>query len=124
SRFEFIVARVHRQGDHALVDGRVGDGDAPIRVRDSFVAIRDYSPRRDGDGIQIDYGPPRTVRLVIESIEAYQRSLDFIDGGMTARLTLRGDGLESSRCRQRRIARGLIARVRAAVPDLYRYAPA
>jgi hypothetical protein len=95
SRFEFIVGRVHRQSDHALVDGRVGDGDSPIRVRDSFVVIRDYSARRDGGEIQIDYGPPRTVRLVVESIEAYQRSLDFIDGGMTARLTLRGDGLDT-----------------------------
>jgi hypothetical protein len=95
SKFEFIVSKVLRQGDHALVDGRVGDGDSPIRLRDSFVAIRDYSGRREGDRIQIDYGPPRTVRLVVESIEAYRHSLDSIESGMTARLTLRGEGLDT-----------------------------
>ena len=94
-RFEFIVSRVLREGDHALVDGRVGDGNAPIRVGDSFAAIRGYSLRRNGDEIQIDYGPHRPVRLVVDSIEAYRRSLGFIDSGMTARLTLRGDGLDT-----------------------------
>ena len=93
-RIEFIVGGVTREEDSALVDGRVGDGDAPIRVHDTFTAICSYTVRRDGGTIEVVHGPTEPVRLTIESIEAYRRSLDFVDGGMTARLRVRGDGLE------------------------------
>ena len=94
SRSEFIIGRVTREDGCALVDGRVGDGDAPIRVRDTFTAIRHYTVRREGGAIEIVDGPTEAVCLTVESIEAYRRLLEFADRGLTARLRVRGDGLE------------------------------
>jgi len=93
SRIEFIIWRVTREEGCALVDGRVGDGD-PIRVHDIFTAVCSYTARRDGGTFEVESGPTEPIRLIVESIEAYQRSLDFADSGLTARLRVRGDGLE------------------------------
>jgi hypothetical protein len=37
-------------------------------------------------------GQSRDIHLTISHIEAYRRSMDEIDEGLTARLTLNGDG--------------------------------
>jgi hypothetical protein len=74
---EFGVHRADVQGELILVDGRCYRG--PLRRGDVFRVLR------PGD---------RGVCLTVERIIAYNRELDEIDEGLTARLSLRGDGGE------------------------------
>jgi hypothetical protein len=52
----------------------------PLRVGGTFTSFEDET------------GSTHLVRLEVTRIEAYRRELDEIDEGLTARLTLRGDG--------------------------------
>jgi hypothetical protein len=74
---EFGVHRADVQGEMIVVDGRCYRG--PLRRGDVFRVLR------PGDMV---------VRLAVERIVAYKRELDEIDEGLTARLSLRGDGGE------------------------------
>ena len=57
-------------------------GDSPLRVSDVFDRIE--HPQDSG----------RLVRLRVVRIEAYQRSLEELGAGMSARIDVEGDGLE------------------------------
>jgi hypothetical protein len=92
SNIEFIVGRVTHEDGFALVDGRVGDG--TIRVHDTFTAICSYDGQRVGDRVDVVRGQAEPVRLTVETIEAYRHFLDCVERGLTARLRVRGDGLE------------------------------
>jgi hypothetical protein len=90
---EFTVERLTFEDGQALVDGRVCE--SPIRVGDVFTKIYDHRQRWDGkEWIATDTGPTHTVRLVVQSIESYRRLWDELSSGMTARLTVAGDGLD------------------------------
>jgi hypothetical protein len=89
---EFIIGRVAHEDGFALVDGRVGDG--TIRVHDTFTAIYGCIGSVVGDRVEVVCGDSEPVRITVESIEAYGHFLDYADGGLTARLRVRGDGLE------------------------------
>ena len=92
SRIEFIISRVTQEHGSALVDGRVGDG--MIRVHDAFTEICSYAGQSVGDRVEVVRGQAEPVRLTVETIEAYKHFLDCVERGLTARLRVRGDGLE------------------------------
>ncbi len=90
---EFTVDRLTSETGRTLVDGRVCE--SPIRVGDVFSRIYGHKQRWDGNQwADIDPGPTHTVRLVVQSIHSYRRRWDELSSGMTARLTLGGDGLD------------------------------
>src|SRR5262245_59757979 len=90
---EFTVDRLTVQDGRALVDGRVCE--SPIRVGDVFTKVYGHKQQWDTKRwVDVDPGPTHTVRLVIESIDSYRRLWDELSPGMTARLTLTGDGLD------------------------------
>ena len=74
---EFGVHSADVHGETIIVDGRCYQG--PLKRGDVFRVLR------PGD---------RGVRLAVERIVAYKRELDEIDEGLTAQLSLRGDGAE------------------------------
>jgi hypothetical protein len=91
-RIEFTIGRVTTEEGRALVDGR--NCDAPMRIGDIFTRV--YGQRQKWDGtewVAVGLGPTHSVRLVIQSIESYRRIWDELSPGMTARLTITGDGL-------------------------------
>jgi hypothetical protein len=92
---EFTVDRLTPEDGRALVDGRVCE--SPIRVGDVFTKIYGHKQRLDtkqGQWVAADPDPTHTVRLVIQTIDSYRRLWDELSSGMTARLTLTGDGLD------------------------------
>src|SRR5688572_12739548 len=90
---EFAIERLTSDDRRALVDGRVCE--SPISVGDVFTKIYGYHQRWNGkEWVAIDSGPTHSLRLVIQSIESYRRSWDELSPGMTARLTVTGDGLD------------------------------
>jgi hypothetical protein len=92
---EFTVERLAFEAGRALVDGRVSE--SPIKVGDVFTKIYGHKQRLDtksGRWVAADPGPTHTIRLIIQSIDSYRRQWDELSSGMTARLTLSGDGLE------------------------------
>jgi hypothetical protein len=94
STTEFIVDG-WASGDSGrfTVIGRCGD--EPIRVGDVFDAVFRYKPRRYPDEMGLD--PIRDVEhsasLRVESISAYQESLDELGQGMTGSLVVSGEGM-------------------------------
>jgi hypothetical protein len=76
---QFGVHGVERASDPTIVIGRCYIG--PLRVGDVFV--RNQLPA----GQEL-----RSIRLTIAHMEAYRHSMDELDEGLTARLTLTGDG--------------------------------
>jgi hypothetical protein len=61
----------------------------------TFTKIYGHKQRWDSkQWVAIDPGPTQAVRLVIQSIDSYRRLWDELSPGMTARLTLTGDGLD------------------------------
>ncbi len=90
---EFTVEQFTLEDGRALVDGRVCESE--IRVGDVFTKIYGHKQQWDGKQlVDVDPGPTYAVRLVIQSIESYRRLWDELSRGMTARLTLTGDGLD------------------------------
>jgi hypothetical protein len=82
----FIVNGIVADDDtffHAI--GRCGD--AAIRIGDVFETM--YVPVRASDKTQL--GPPQSVSLKVERIQAYQRQLDELGVGMTGTIDLRGN---------------------------------
>jgi len=78
----FLIHSVKIEGGVATVDGRLGDGVLKTGhlVSRSFLTSEAWEKK--------EYGPP--CALVVQSIEAYQRRLDEISAGLTARLSLSG----------------------------------
>ncbi len=90
---EFTVEHLTSEVGRTLVDGRVCE--SPIRIGDVFSRIYSHKQRWDGQHwVDTDPGPTRAVRLVVQSIHSYRRSWAELSTGMTARLTLGGDGLD------------------------------
>ncbi len=90
---EFTVERLSSEAGRTLVDGRVCE--SPIRVGDVFSKIYGHKQHWDGNQwVAMDPGPTHPVRLVIQSIHSYRRRWDELFAGMTARLTLGGEGLD------------------------------
>lgn len=90
---EFTVERLTPEDGCALVDGRVCE--SGIRVGDVFTKVYGHKQRWDSkQWVKIDPVPTHAVRLVIQSIVSYRRSWDELSPGLTARLTLTGDGLD------------------------------
>jgi hypothetical protein len=90
---EFTVERLKSEDGRALVDGRVCE--SPIRVGDVFTRLYGHKQHWDGkQWVNVDPGPTYTVRLVIQSIDSYRRQWEELSPGMTARLTLTGNGLD------------------------------
>ncbi len=82
----FIVNGIVADDDtffHAI--GRCGD--SVIRIGDVFDTM--LVPVRPSDKTQL--GPPQTVSLRVERIQAYQRQLDELGIGMTGTIDLRGN---------------------------------
>jgi hypothetical protein len=75
---QFGVHDIERDQDPTIVVGRCYRGS--LRIGDVFV----LNDKPAGQSSQ--------VYLTIAHIEAYRRSLDEIDEGLTARLTLQGQG--------------------------------
>ncbi len=89
----FTVERLTPEDGRALIDGRVCE--SAIRVGDVFTKIYGHKQRWDSkQWVDVDPGPTHAVRLVIQSIDSYRRLWDELSPGMTARLTLTGDGLD------------------------------
>ncbi len=91
---EFIVdGWVSGESGRFTIIGRCGD--EPIRVGDVFDAVFRYKHRRYPDEMGQD--PVREVELPaslrVESISAYQRSLDELGHGMTGSLVVSGEGM-------------------------------
>jgi hypothetical protein len=83
----FIVHSVTMADGVALVDGRLGEEALRIGhlfVR-SFSSTSAWTKREDGV----------PCALVVQAIEAYQRKLDELSPGMTARLSLAGSHLSA-----------------------------
>ena len=78
---EFGVYLVRRDEEPFYVDGRCHEG--TIRVGDRFRSTRSAS-----DGV----ASPADLEVV--RIEAYRLTMEFIDEGQTARLFVRGIGLD------------------------------
>jgi hypothetical protein len=84
-----------------IVNGLVaGDGLVHVlgRCGDEFIAVGDafetiYLPRGESAPAQ-DLGIARPVRLRVERVQAYQRELPQLSGGMTGTIDLRGEGLD------------------------------
>ena len=91
---EFIVdGWVSGESGRFRIIGRCGD--EPIQVGDVFDAVFRYKHRRYPDEMGQD--PVREIEypasLRVESISAYQRSLDELGQGMTGSLVVTGDGM-------------------------------
>jgi hypothetical protein len=87
----FIVNGIVTDSDtYFHIIGRCGDH--AIQVGDEFDTV--YAPAKS---TEIDYpglGQPLAVKLKIERIQAYQRELSTLSGGMTGTIDVRGQGLE------------------------------
>ena len=94
STTEFIVdGWVPGNSGRFTIVGRCGD--EPIRVGDVFDAVFRYKPRRYPDemGLEPIREVERSASLRVESISAYQESLDELGQGMTGSLVVTGDGM-------------------------------
>jgi hypothetical protein len=86
----FIVRHTVQDASGRLhVMGRCGD--EPIRVGDVFGVLR-VPDRVVNDKPSV--GAPRVVQLKIVGIQAYQRSLNELGGGMTGTIDLEGFGAD------------------------------
>jgi hypothetical protein len=86
----FIVRHaVQDASGHFHVIGRCGD--AAIRVGDTFSVV--HIPDRVADD-KPSVGASRSVQLTIVGIQAYQRSLSELGGGMSGSIDLEGSGAD------------------------------
>jgi hypothetical protein len=67
-------------------------GDSPIFIGDEFNTV--YSPATPKSPDDSRFGQPRSVKLKVERIQAYQNLLPELSGGMTGTIDLRGQGLD------------------------------
>ena len=79
---------IDRMSDANAVIGRCLRG--PIRVGDAFSSIYRIVDGRSRNPSRADITP---VLLRVDQIDAYQRSWTTLDEGLTAKITLSGDGL-------------------------------
>ena len=76
-----------------FIDGRVCRG--PLRLGGAFACIIGFDKTWNGqDWVKVDPGPPVTISLKIIRIEAYRKTFETIDAGMTCRVHLEGTGLD------------------------------
>lgn len=80
-------------GRRVILIGRNYGGE--LRLGAQFTAVYQLVTPPGGDRVSDPYvrANERDVCLSVSSIWAYGRSLDFLSHGMTARLTLEGDGV-------------------------------
>jgi hypothetical protein len=83
----FLVHHVELVGGVALVDGRLGESS----LKRGHVFSRSFECV---DAWRGDKSQFRSCMFLLGGIEAYRHSLDQLDGGMTARLRLEGEGLD------------------------------
>jgi hypothetical protein len=84
---EFQVEIVDREGEKVAVAGRLLQG--PIRIGDEFTLAYQFANVMKEDFRHVNEVP---VSLRIDTIVAYRRELPDLYDGMTARLTLSGEG--------------------------------
>lgn len=90
---EFEVDSINKQG---LVLGRNGNVDIPVGF--TFTSIRKV--RIDGptsDLQAVSMGTVASIKLRLEEVHFYRRTVEFIPGGHTAGLRVSGDGLNELR---------------------------
>lgn len=87
---EFLVHRVVRGDEHGLVvEGRVGRGALHLGATLSSALTR--TPTGE-DGTAGADEHPRPLSLRVAEVEAYGRTWKALEAGMTARVTLHGEG--------------------------------
>lgn len=91
---EFLVYNVYNQDDLLIVEGRCV-GDEVIQIGSSFglaSQVNFYSEMQDGHRIfNRRIADPVVISLTIQEIFLYGGNMDWLDPGLTARLTLVGD---------------------------------
>ncbi len=90
-----FVHGIERIDDGALIGVRNNDVD--VRVGDVFTSLLGPAWQKDAASktlslVPVDPGPPRTIALRVETIEWYQRVIDFLPAGHTARIKVTGVG--------------------------------
>lgn len=90
--YGFLVSRVVRADESgAVLEGRCTEG--ALALAGDFVrAVALAREIREGEAVLARRGDERPVHLAIASIEAYGREWHPLTIGMTARLTLIGEG--------------------------------
>ena len=84
----FLVHRVAIAEGFALVDGRLGDA----KIKKGHVFSRSYVRL---DAWRSEKNEFQSCAFVLSEIEAYRHTLEELDGGMTARLRIEGENLDS-----------------------------
>jgi hypothetical protein len=89
-KIEFIVEFVEDRPASLLIAGRCAKG--KVKVGDCFDAVYKYSPvgKLDDYAHSAERTDERPVSLLVKAIFSYGMSLDEIDSGLTAELTLTG----------------------------------
>ena len=92
----FTVERLILKESRAFIDGRICG--PSLRLGDVFTKVFGHSRRwnRETDEwVGVDPRPILPVALTIQSIESYRRLWDELSAGMTARLTVTGEGFDT-----------------------------
>jgi hypothetical protein len=91
---EFGVVRVvSRDAQGLVIDGRCYQSE--LRVGGIFTLLYEVPLVDDGDTLRSEGRVNhQDVTLRVDRIEAYRREIEFINRGMTARLTLSGSGCD------------------------------
>ena len=84
----FLVHRVEVAEGFAIVDGRLGDA----KIKKGHVFSRSYGRVEAWHSEKKEFQP---CAFVLSGIEAYKHALEELDGGMTARLRIEGENLDS-----------------------------
>lgn len=79
---EFGVHGARVEGNRVVVIGRCYRG--PLRVGDVFVQLKPVDEEGPGSALP--------VRLTVERMVAYRREMSEVDEGLTAELSLQGEG--------------------------------
>ena len=93
-RVEFGAYQVSPYPDHTILAGRVHEADIVLDDLFTELAWTPWLPE-PVNGSRVGEPTGRhAVALRVESIEAYQRKLDYLSSGMTGALKLTGSGQE------------------------------
>jgi hypothetical protein len=89
---EFLVDQAKSVGNSYHVTG-IYEGDEPIKIGSQFLKIYKVTPKMNSEG---DYELAKrefiqSIKLVVHEIKAYGHSLDELDSGMSAELSLVGE---------------------------------
>lgn len=91
---EFGIENSYKESSAFIIEGRCYVG--PIRVGDTFNFVYKAVPQKTESGFDRSQRiGHRAVNIRIDEIVAYTRKLDEIDSGLTARLTVSGEGADT-----------------------------